>query len=200
MKTINNLLKIITIIGSIYYSIPLLETQNIYGILVKLSIIPLLFLPQILRKILKIKLSNAVEFLYLAFLFSAHFLGSIVDFYHKVPNYDTWMHFISGFLVSLIATYILKRTNLTNGKHSFFCFIFILCFSTLVASMWEYMEFFGDKIFGKDAQNVLTTGVDDTMKDMIVAFLASILYGILFLYEQVNHKKGITTYLMDGID
>ena len=50
-------------------------------------------------------------------------------------------------------------------------------------------EFTSDKLFGKDAQNVLTTGVDDTMKDMIVAALGTILYLILYVYEEINNKK-----------
>lgn len=197
MKIINGILKIIIVIGSIYYSIPLLQNQNLYGVLIKLSIILFLFIPRLFRKWKIIDLSNNLEFLYLMFLFAAHFLGSIVDFYHKVPNYDTWMHFISGFIVAVLATLILKANRLDSKKYCLFNFLFIISFSCLIASSWEFIEFTGDKLFGKDAQNVLTTGVNDTMKDMIVATLASIMYGIVYCFEKTNGKKGIIYHLIN---
>ena len=195
MKILNNFIKVIIIIISIIYTIPLLENNNIYGVLIKLSIIPFLFIPKLINKMKIIKISDNIEFIYLLFLFFAHLLGSIVDFYHQVPNYDTWMHFLSGFMVSIIATLILKQKKL-NDKNIFFSILFILGLSCMVACFWEYMEFIGDKIFGKDAQNVLTTGVDDTMKDMIVATLSTILYCLTFYFEQKTNQKGIIHWLV----
>ena len=124
----------------------------------------------------------------------AHLLGSIVDFYHQVPNYDTWMHFLSGIIVSILATLILKQTSAHNNL--LFSLLFILGFSCMVACLWEFMEFTGDKLFSKDAQNVLTTGVDDTMKDMIVATLGTILYCLIFTFEHKKNKKGVINWLL----
>ena len=58
------------------------------------------------------------------------------------------------------------------------------------------IEFTCDNLFGKDAQNVLTTGVDDTMWDMIVAFIGSILVSILYIIEVKTHKKILVTKLV----
>lgn len=195
MRILNNFIKIIIVIISLYYSIPLLENNNIYGVLIKLSIIPFLFIPKIVNKLKIIKISNNIEFIYLVFLFFAHLLGSIVDFYHQVPNYDTWMHFLSGFMVSILATIILKQQGLYN-KSTFFNILFILGISCIVACFWEFMEFTGDNLFNKDAQNVLTTGVYDTMKDMIVAILSTILYCLSYWFEQKTNQKGIIYWLV----
>ena len=53
----------------------------------------------------------------------------------------------------------------------------------MIASFWEFFEYFSDNLFNKDAQNVLTTGVNDTMKDMVAALIGSILFNIMYVYE-----------------
>ena len=45
-------------------------------------------------------------------------------------------------------------------------------------------KYFSDILFNQDAQNVLTTGIHDTMKDMIAAFLGSILFCMVYVYEE----------------
>ena len=44
MKILNNLIKIIIIIVSFTYSLSILETSNFYNAIIKLSIIPFLFI------------------------------------------------------------------------------------------------------------------------------------------------------------
>ena len=86
-----------------------------------------------------------------------------------------------------------------DKKSIIFNILFILGISFIVACAWEIFEFASDKIFGKDAQNVLTTGVDDTMKDMIVAVLGTILYCILYSYEEKENKKIIIKKFIKNI-
>ena len=142
MKILNNLIKIIIIIVSFTYSLSILETSNFYNAIIKLSIIPFLFIPQILNKLKIIKFTNSIEFIYLIFLFLAHFLGSIVDFYHQVPNYDTLMHFLSGILVSIIATMLIKQNNINQNKLFFnkvvlmFQMVFFIWDSSLSLNFW----------------------------------------------------------------
>lgn len=52
-----------------------------------------------------------------------------------------------------------------------------------VAVLWECTEFTIDKLLGTDTQKVLTTGVNDTMKDMICALLGAILYIVYYVYD-----------------
>ena len=59
----------------------------------------------------------------------------------------------------------------------------------MVAGLWEIFEFTVDNLLGGDAQKVLTTGVTDTMKDIICALLGSILFSFCYLYECVKNKN-----------
>lgn len=163
---------------------------NIYGSLINFSIILVMALPWIIEKVFKIEIPGILRTIYLVFVFISHFLGSIVDFYHTFENYDKLMHFLSGILISIIAIYIMSLLNGYDKKRIVLNIIFMLGFTMLIASFWEMFEFINDNIFGKDAQNVLTTGVDDTMLDMIVAFIGSILVSILYTIE-VKTKEDI---------
>lgn len=186
MKKVSNVLGLIASLYSIYLACTL--DLDMYGILIKLTIIPIIFLPTILEKLFSIKVNNSLSFLYTIFIFLAHFLGSVVNLYQKIYWYDSFAHFLSGILVAFVATYLLVILKKYDRKSILFNVLFILGISFMVAGLWETFEFISDKLFSKDAQNVLTTGVDDTMKDMIVACLGTLLYEILYIYEEINNK------------
>ena len=62
--------------------------------------------------------------------------------------------------------------------------------------VWEIFEFTNDAIFQADAQHVMTTGVDDTMLDMIVALLGSVIVVVIYGIEYFLKKKGFIYALM----
>lgn len=199
MKLLSRLIIIISIIGSLYYSTALIQSGNIYGVLVKLTIVFTMLVPNIIEKVFKTKFPDSLKFIYVVFIFMAHFLGSIVDLYHKIYWYDTFIHFLSGILVAVIANFLIVKTKIYNNRNIIMWFLFMVACSSLIAVSWEIFEFVSDKAFNADAQNVLTTGVDDTMVDMIVALLGAMLYGITFIYEKVNNMNGIINKYMNSI-
>lgn len=186
LKLLNSVIYMIVIVWSIILATGI--NGDMYGLLIRLSIIPILFVPQILEKMFSIKINIELITIYTIFIFLSHFLGSIVNLYHQIYWYDSFTHFLSGFVVSFFAFYLLINFKKYNPKSIFFNILFIFSVSLAVAELWEVFEFTSDKLFGKDAQNVLTTGVDDTMKDMIVAGFGSILFCISYLYEEINKK------------
>ena len=182
----NYLIKIVLILGGIFFSIPTIMNKDLYGSLIRISIILLALLPDILRK-RNIKITEKIEFIYLLLLFTAHFLGSIVNLYHKISWYDTLVHYISGLIVCLFGYFIYIKGK--GSKNKYLEFLFLLSFSALVAFFWESFEFIFDQLFGKDAQNVKTTGVVDTMEDMIVALLGTFTVQICAYLEKKYDKK-----------
>lgn len=185
-----NLFLILTcFFGSLLFSAYTIMQKDLYGTLIRLSIIPLLFIPNILAKVFKIKITDKMKFLYLLFLFLAHFLGSIANFYHRFAFYDTFTHFLSGAFTAFIGIYLFHN-HISNKKVEF---VLLLAFSALIAISWETFEFVSDNLFGKDAQNVLTTGVDDTMIDMLVALLGSVLLEIITFWSLKKKKKNFLT-------
>lgn len=172
MKKLNNIL--IIVVTSISYIIALtyLKDKQCVDLLKTVLILPVMLIPKILNKF-NIKITSNLEFSYLLFIIFAYFLGVILNFYDKINSYDTIMHFISGIFTGYIATYLLKDKN-----NKLYNFLFILGFVSLIAVSWETFEYISSIIFDVDPQKVKLTGINDTMKDMIVALLGGILVTI----------------------
>lgn len=198
-KKINYLLILIAIIVGIGYGIHDCINQDFYGALICFAIIPVMLAPYILRKIFGVNINSQVETIYLIFAFFAHFLGSIIDLYHCINGYDKIMHFLSGMLSALIGFVILIKMGEYKKKKPLFCVIFIIAISLSIGSLWEFYEFTADNLFGKDAQNVFTSGVDDTMWDMILAFFGATIVAMQYYYESCKKKSSIVTGFIEEV-
>ena len=192
MKRINNIIIILSLIGELIFFI-LNPVTTIDNILLLLSYIPVIFIPRIFNYIFKkskIKITDDIEFAYLIFLILAFLFGSIMGGYSKIYWYDSFTHLLSGVFTAFMAIVLLKWLNRYDKKDIVFNIIYIILVTLSVAVLWECTEFTIDKILGTDTQKVLTTGVNDTMKDMICALVGSILYSIYYLYR-LSKKSNI---------
>lgn len=156
---------------------------------VTLSLYLTVWVPAIARSILKVKIPERMEFVYLIFLFFAQFLGSIVNLYASIYWFDSFTHFVSGILTAVFAIAVLFWFNKYDHKSVAFNILFMIAFSLMVASLWEFFEFTSDRLFHGDTQKVLETGVVDTMKDMIVACLGALLVSVYYGYEKYTNQK-----------
>lgn len=107
---------------------------------------------------------------YMLYVYFTQVLGTTCGFYN-LPYYDKTMHFLSGALFVIIAYIILKP--MMNQKT--LLYIMMNCVETAVAFLWEVFEYSGLILFNYDASRHYTTGVHDTMQDMIFSFLAGLL-------------------------
>ena len=178
MRKINNTIIILLIISCYVLGIYNLKHQLLVRFLIDISVVPIVFLPKLLLKF-KVKIDNKLELIYLIFIFFAYFLGTVLNFYDRICIYDTLMHFLSGIFEAYIAISIYKGKNIIINS------IFILGFVSLLSIGWEIFEYTSSIIFNVDPQKVVETGVNDTMKDLIVA-----LFGGLLLFI-INKNKRI---------
>jgi len=162
--------------------------------LILLCIIPIVWGPFLIQKLFHYTMSETLKFFYFFFIFIALICGSVLGWYQSISWFDLFAHFLSGIVFSIVALIILRKMGLITKKYLFFDILFILCFGLMIASSWEFFEFFSDKIFDGDTQWVETTGVDDTMTDMLIAFLGSVLFsGYYFIRMKQDSKKFIRT-------
>lgn len=182
IKKINILLILVAIIGSFY--IALTKDQSLVLILKDVSIVVTISAIYIIQKIFKLKIGEGLNFIYILFIFMAHFLGVTCELYNKIYWFDKFAHFLSGVLSSFVAIYIIIKFN--KNKNLMFNILFIISFSLMIASVWEIFEYLSSYYFNLDPQKVALTGVTDTMGDIIVAFLGSILVSISYYFE---HKE-----------
>ncbi len=132
------------------------------------------FLPVIIQKIYKSHISFRIQLVYYVFLFVALDLGICLDWYKTAPCFDKIIHFGSGILSALVGYYGLVYFKIKKAPRGF-KFLFIISVCMLVAVGWECFEFCCDKFLGQSMQQLVSVGVDDTMFDLISAFVGSLI-------------------------
>lgn len=188
IKKINFLLILIASLGSIYFAIT--RDNNIVFILKDVSVILTISALYILKKLFKIHINDGINFIYILFIFMAHFLGVICELYNQIYWFDKFTHFLSGVVAALGAIYILIKCK--KNDSILFSIIFIISFALMTASVWEMFEYVSSCLFGVDPQLVVKTGVNDTMGDIIVAFLGSLLISLSYYFENKLNINFIT--------
>ena len=92
------------------------------------------------------------------------------------------MHTFSGVLTAYVGMLFIPK----GVKNIWFKILFIIAFSWMCAGLWETFEFVCNILFGGDAQRVAATGVNDTMLDMIVAFIGASLFSLGYYLKEKN--------------
>ena len=179
IKKINISLILIAIIGTLYFVFT--RDTNIVLILKDISIIVTISALYIIQKLFKIRINEVINLIYIIFIFMAHFLGVICELYNYIYWFDKFIHFLSGIVTAFVAIYLLVKFR--KDKNMFFDILVIISLTLAVAAFWEIFEYLSSFYFHMDPQKVLTTGVSDTMGDIIVAFLGSILVSICYCFE-----------------
>jgi len=179
IKKINISLILIAVIGTLYFVFT--RDTNIVLILKDISIIVTISALYIIQKLFKIKISEVINLTYIIFIFMAHFLGVICELYNYIYWFDKFIHFLSGIVTAFVAIYLLVKFR--KDKNMFFDILVIISLTLAVAALWEIFEYLSSFYFHMDPQKVLTTGVSDTMGDIIVAFLGSILVSMCYYFE-----------------
>lgn len=183
-ELINLILSIICIILSL-----ILNNNNlIYGgkSLLIASIISILFIRIFNINFIKFEI-NILQFQ----IFISIFLGTTLNFYSILPNFDFYLHLFSGVMCSVISIPIIKhfcyKSNLdiSNLKLGFIIFI-MLGFAALCGVLWEIYEFSVDKILLLNTQN---NSLLDTMTDIIANTVGSVIFCIIYFFKHKEQAK-----------
>ena len=130
----------------------------------------LLIVPSFLQVELKIELPTTLEIIILLFIFSAEILGEIGAYYTRVPNWDTMLHILNGFLAAAIGfslVDILNRDERAKFNLSpLYMAVVAFCFSMTIGVMWEFFECGMDLFFGMDTQkDTIVNSINTVMLD-----------------------------------
>lgn len=199
MKKTNQVIKILMFLTGIAYAIKYFIDKDLSYTLISLSLLIIIFVPDILRKF-KIKVLYEMEFLFLLFILLAQVFGSMMQLYDAIHNFDKFVHFTSGIVSAFVGVYLLTVSKKYDKKTIAFNIMFIIFTSLAVAGLWEMFEYTCDNILKNDAQRVAISGVNDTMLDIIMAFLASILVSGMYLYEELLKKPLIVKKFIKQLD
>lgn len=138
----------------------------------------LLIMPSILQRRLDITLPSTMEVIILLFIFAAEILGELASFYVRVPNWDTMLHTVNGFLCAAIGFALVDMVN-RNERFSFklspvYLALVAFCFSMTVGVLWEFFEFAADRFIGLDMQKdtvikaIGSVSLDPSMSNKVI--------------------------------
>ena len=130
--------------------------QNYEGAFFCVLTVALLYAPSWVQVKLRIELPPPLEITILCFIFAAEILGEVNAFYVRVPNWDTMLHTLNGFLAAAVGFSLVLLLNdndrLTFDLSPFFLALVAFCFSMTIGVLWEFFEFGMDWFFHSDMQ------------------------------------------------
>ncbi len=158
------------------------------------------------------KINYRVQTLLCIIVFLGSYVGNYIWIYGIVSRFDALLHFISGF-ISFSAGYYVAVTLVKTGtrRENISVCIFALAFSFTVIPIHEVVEFVGDyiwgtanqgfmwepeyeillyKLFGRGVGNELLIRIYDTMYDMTLASITSLISFFVLLINMERKRKG----------
>ena len=169
----------------------------------------LMIMPSVFARRLHVELPGTLEIIILLFIFAAEILGELNSFYIRVPNWDTMLHTLNGFLCAAIGFALVDLLN--RSEHFSFQLspvylaIVAFCFSMTVGVLWEFFEYSGDRFLGLDmqkdtvVQSISTVELDETRSNRVVK-IDGIRDVILVLEDGGERELGLGGYLDVGIN
>lgn len=127
----------------------------------------MLFVPSYIEENFKLDIPPLFQIIIYLFIYAAEILGEVDHFYVHIPQWDTMLHTMNGFLAGVVGfstIYLLNRDDKVDLRLSpaYLCMV-AFCFSMTIGVLWEFVEATGDAFFGQDMQ-----------KDTIVANFQSV--------------------------
>ena len=172
----------------------------------------IMYLPRMLSSRFHIEVPWLLSLVIVIFCFSSLILGDGLDLYGRVPWWDKLLHAESGFLLSLIALWLIHIIMAENDKYIYFnkwflC-LFLVMFSLGLGAFWEILEYSYDSLMGTNSQQFMatTTGsiitpedeplcghaaLRDSMHDLILDLAGALLVAA---YGFIHHDKLIERY------
>lgn len=200
-KKINPYFMVLYTVLNVGFGIYYVTQSQPYFYLISFAAPLFLFIPFLLRKIFALQTVYELNFMIYVFCFLLYTIGLVMQGYSYIPYYDKFAHTLSGVFITLVAMglfYLLKHHPQKKASDFPLLSVFSVAVSVSIAGIWEIAEYIMSLIFvTMDPQNVLTTGVGDTMQDMIVCTVGSLLLVISMYFY---YRKGKTSWLMGVFD
>ena len=161
------------------------------------------------------KVSYKTQSLITVIVFLGSYGGNYCEIYYIVPRFDLFLHFVSGILCVLAGYYIaLTLVKHKSRKDSVLISLFALAFSCFIMPAWEVSEFIGDfiwgtsnqgfywgptddsfffKLFGHGAENKMLYYLFDTVYDVLLAMVTTVItFVLLYVWLEYRRKKTVT--------
>lgn len=166
---------LLSVAAAVHYGL----RQDAYHFWTALSTLALPVGLKLFYLLFRLKAVQQLNFIVLMFSMLGHTLGSALEFYQRIPHFDKFVHMLSGAFVGALCLglYLCVRPDAPRTRQErIMALLFVFFGSMAVAGLWEICEYLVHAITGRDVQKVAATGINDTMQDMIVCLIGTLLY------------------------
>jgi hypothetical protein len=182
---------------------PLWDVQNWYVIAFSNSIIVLLViqLPMLLKWRFHIEFSKLMTATFYIFVCLTLIVGEAIGVYRIATFYDSFVHFLGGFVLALTGYYIFFSLSKDTNKP--LLILFILGFQALFGTIWEIFEYGLDFFIGSNTQSYFDditqtlfigqAALKDTMLDFIFNTLGAIVFILILPKIKISWSELPTT-------
>lgn len=165
--------------------------QYMHSLMMCFVSLALAFSFPLLFKLMKWKPVYEIYILAILFMFLASVLGSSYRFYDHVLYWDKYVHCFSGVLgaeVAYILFCLLKKTKKAEKADLPLLYVFMNAVNIMIAALWEEFEYAGLIFFNYDGIRHYSTGVHDSMTDILVCIIGGLLT-TYFIYRYYQTGK-----------
>ena len=181
-------------------------TQGVTFIIESLAGILLIFLPQIVRKIAKLYVPDAIVLFYWFFLFISVFLGTGMHLISIISFWDKILHAVSPMVLTALGYgligLLLKDAPIAKTSPLLFL-LFGFAFAGLCGVFWEFWEFLCDQFLGMNLQRFAASdgtlfvgraALMDTMGDLFTNTIGALVMGIFAWTQGRNNRDYFENY------
>lgn len=148
-------------------------------------------------------------------VFTGSYMGNYIFVYNNLPRFDLFLHFISGPIAVAAGYYAIKTFRTPqNKKDVLLSVIYAFCLSCFIIPFWEVFEFIGDflfgsanqgfywvpgdnsfffKLFGRGLENRMLYYLFDTVYDVLLAFLTTVISAVWLHISLLKNIKSSKT-------
>lgn len=145
------------------------------------------FIVPVFMKLIKVRVPLEFHIVNIIFVYFASLWGSCLGGY-QLPYYDKFTHFASGVVICEMI-YLLYKHYLRHDYRKSLMFIFLNAVNASVALFWEFYEYALLVFFQYDAIKHFSTGVHDTITDMLVAVIGGLILSIYLIHYDQSEKN-----------
>jgi len=163
--------------------------QSIFVLGISAGFILEMFIPFIIERIFKIRISTSISLIFIIHCFGGTFLGNVANAYHDIPYFDNIMHFLVGVNFCMVGYALMQLCFGDQGvdNHPLIIALVSVCIGVACGTIWEVYEFMGDVLADLNMQGyMLKTGeyltgqaaLMDTMMDTLFNIAGAVAFAI----------------------
>ncbi len=137
-----------------------------------------MLLPTVVGRWTRLRIPLGFQAFFAVFIFCAAFLGSVGDFYTRLPGWDIFLHAVSGALGAYGGWLLLQNEH--PAARTWFVALFTASFALALGGIWEIYEFTLDQVFGQRMQ----MGASDTMHDLVADAAGGVAVAVLLYFRR----------------